>query len=55
MSKRPTFLDLITAYGESAAAQARGDAVSDEDVCVALDALTRALRKAGIPLGAVAP
>lgn len=64
MSKRPTFSNLITAYGDARSALAHGqeaDLPPGDMVALAdraLEArlvLERALRKAGIPLAQVAP
>ena len=63
MSKRPTFEDLILAYGDASADEALwrldsatkpwSDAVNRTEA--AYDNLCRALRKAGVPLDQVAP
>lgn len=52
--KRPTFSQLIAAYG-AACAVATGTHGDINESAAALDALTTALRKAGLPLDAVAP
>lgn len=62
MTKRPTFNDLIAAYGEAkydvgvsdVTAVGNGNVVR-ERVILTRDALVRALRKAGVPLDQVAP
>lgn len=54
--KKPTFNDLIQAYGTAVAVSAVANAdQSLPDVALSLDALRRALRKAGIPLEQAAP
>lgn len=54
MTKRPTFKELIQAYG-TACALAAGTHGDIDESAAALDALKCALRKAGIPLDQVAP
>lgn len=63
MSKRPTFDQLIVKYGNARAyeggaemyADAAAIAAADLQTNAALEALRRALRKAGVPLDQVAP
>lgn len=57
MSKRPTFNELISAYAQAVQAAAVGGLTEDlvQQSETAHATLTRALRKAGVPLDQVAP